>query len=152
MLIRHYHEQDWPRLCVIHDLARMDELRSAGLTAAFLPLEDVAESEGLFDYTVLVTEDAGVVQGFVAFSDDELSWLYVDPACRRRGIGAALVDAALASAPGPLSIEVLAGNAAAIAFYEAHGFGQARTVTGRMPGNESFEVTVHVLERTPVHP
>lgn len=146
MLIRPYREQDWRRLCVIHDHARRDELRDAGLANAFLPLEVAAEREDLFAYTVLVAEDAGVVQGFVAFSDDELSWLYVDPACYRRGIGAALVDAALAH--GPLSIEVLAGNNAALAFYEVRGFRQVRMVEGRMPGNESFAVRVHVLEWT----
>ena len=113
-----------------------------------MPLDVAAGSEGLFDYTILAAEDAGMARGFVAFSGDELSWLYVDPACWRRGFGGALVDAALAAAPGPLTVEALVGNVAALAFYEARGFRQIRTLSGRMPGNESFEVTVHVLERT----
>ncbi|MGH8053543.1 MAG: GNAT family N-acetyltransferase [Stenotrophomonas sp.] len=150
MQIRAYRPEDWPRLCLIHDQARMDELCDAGLADAFLPLQVAAEREGLFDYTVLVAEDADEVLGFVAFSDDELCWLYVDPACYRRGVGAALVNAAVASAAGALTIEVLEGNATALAFYQACGFHAVRTAQGWMPGNESFAVTVQVLEQTPL--
>jgi len=148
MQIRAYRPEDWPRLCLIHDQARMDELRDAGLVDAFLPLHIAAEREGLFDYTVLVAEDAGSVLGFVAFSNDELCWLYVDPACYRRGVGGALVKTAVALSPGALTIEVLEGNVAALAFYEACGFGSVRTAQGWMPGNEPFAVTVQILEQT----
>ena len=149
MQIRAYRPEDWPRLCLIHDQTRKDELRDAGLAEAFLPLHVAAEREGLSDYTVLVAEDADTVLGFVAFSDDELCWLYVDPAYYRRGVGAALVKAAVASAPGALTMEVLEGNAAALSFYQACGFHPVRTAQGWMPGNESFAVTVQVLEHMP---
>ena len=80
MPIRPYEPSDWPRLCAIHDPARLDELQQAGLADAFLPLEVAAEREGLFDYDVLVAELDGVVCGFAAASDDELAWLSVEPA------------------------------------------------------------------------
>ena len=64
----------------------------------------------------------------------------------RRGVGRALVEHALAEMGRPVSIEVLAGNAPALALYEGCGFRRTETLTGKMPGNEDFSVTVHVLE------
>ena len=145
MNIRPYQNADWPRLCAIHDLARMDELREAGLQDAFIPLEIAAEKEGLFDYDILVAERNGTVLGFVAFSEDELAWLYVDPGSYRSGVGKLLTKATLLERPNGLSIEVLSGNEAALAFYKSVGFVESGITNGRMPGNEKFHVTVHCL-------
>lgn len=144
--IRPYRDSDWPRLCAIHDAARKNELALAGLSDAFLPLEVAAQREGLFGYTLRVAELDGQPAGFAAFTDDELAWLYVDPALSRRGVGRALVEHVLAEMGRPVSIEVLAGNAPALALYEGCGFRRTETLTGKMPGNEDFSVTVHILE------
>lgn len=144
--IRPYRDSDWPRLCAIHDAARKNELALAGLSAAFLPLEVAAQREGLFDYTLRVAELDGQLSGFAAFTEDELAWLYVDPALARRGVGRALVEHALGEMGRPVSIEVLSGNAPALALYESCGFHRKEIVSGKMPGNEAFPVTVHVLE------
>ena len=147
--IRPYRDSDWPRLCAIHDAARKNELALAGLSDAFLPLEVAAQREGLFDYALRVAELDGQPAGFAAFTDDELAWLYVDPALSRRGVGRALVEHVLAQIGRPVSIEVLAGNTPALALYESCGFHPTQTLSGRMPGNEAFAVTVHVLELGP---
>lgn len=144
--IRPYRNADYPRLCAIHDAARRNELALAGLSDAFLPLEVAAGREGLFDYTLRLAELDGQTAGFAAFTEDELAWLYVDPALARRGVGRALVEYALSEMGRPVSIEVLAGNAPALALYEGCGFRRTETLTGKMPGNEDFSVTVHVLE------
>lgn len=144
--IRPYRNADYPRLCAIHDAARRNELALAGLSDAFLPLEVAAGREGLFDYTLRLAELDGQTAGFAAFTEDELAWLYVDPALARRGVGRALVEHALSEMGRPVSIEVLAGNAPALALYEGCGFRRTETLTGKMPGNEDFSVTVHVLE------
>lgn len=145
MIIRSYSTKDWARLCLIHDAARRDELAAAGLADAFLPLASTADNEGLHEYTILVAELDGEVKGFVAFSDTELSWLYVEPAASRRGIGSALIRAALQAAGGPLTAEVLDGNKAALAVYRKAGFVEVGRDSGRMPGNEAFVVTVTEL-------
>ena len=144
--IRPYRNADYPRLCAIHDAARRNELALAGLSDAFLPLEVAAGREGLFDYTLRLAELDGQTAGFAAFTEDELAWLYVDPALARRGVGRALVEYALSEMGRPVSIEVLAGNAPALALYEGCGFRRTETLTGKMPGNEDFSVTVHILE------
>lgn len=148
MNLRPYRAADWQRLCAIHDRARLDELRAGGLTDAFLTLEQAAENEGLFDGEVIVAEDGGQLLGFVAFSDDELTWLYVDPAAYRRGIGRTLLRHALAARGGELTAEVLVGNEPALQLYLAEGFKMIKRVDGRLTGNEKFAASGYVLQRT----
>jgi ribosomal protein S18 acetylase RimI-like enzyme len=143
--IRRYTNDDWVRICEIHDAARRDELSSAGLADAFLTMEETAENEGFHDYDVLVAEVDGVVQGFAALSDVELAWLYVDPCCYRMGLGSSLVKAALLTAGVPLSVEVLDGNERALGLYKKAGFAVVGHNNGRMPGNERFAVSVTEL-------
>ena len=143
--IRGYETRDWERIQAIHDEARRRELALAGLEAAFLPLAVAAEREGLFDYQLAVAELDGAVAGFVAYTEEELAWLYVDPAMGRRGVGRALARHALERADRPMSVEVLQGNEPALALYRSLGFRDVETVTGHMPGNEAFSVTVHCL-------
>lgn len=145
MNIRPYVPEDWHRVCQIHDAARRDELAAAGLDAAYLTLEQTAENEGFHDYSIRVAVDGSGVVGFVAFTDEELAWLYVDPAAYGQGVGSALIQAVLAETAAPLSAEVLDGNAAAIAVYRKAGFEIVGQEHGRMPGNERFQVSVTVL-------
>lgn len=145
MMIRPYTANDWGRVCEIHDAARRDELAAAGLGAAFLTLAETAENEGFDAYEIRVAERDAKVLGFVAFSGDELAWLYVDPVFHGAGIGSALIQAALRETAAPLSAEVLEGNAAALAVYSKSGFVEVGRAQGRMPGNESFAVSVRVL-------
>lgn len=149
LTIRPYALADWPRLCVIHDAARLDELRPTVGVAAFLPLEQAAENEGLFDGRVDVAEVGGIVEGFIAYTDDELTWIYVNPPLYRRGVGRALVRHALATAGPVVRLEVLEGNEAALRFYLAEGFKVVRRSEGRLAGNETFAAVGLVMEYDP---
>lgn len=115
---------------------------------AFLTLEQTYEAEELFADEVWVAEYDGVVAGFIAASFDdgvsEITWLYVDPTLRRRGIARALVEHVLSRTGERSELEVLEGNDAR-AFYERLGFGWRSTSTGRLAGNEDFRATGHVL-------
>lgn len=145
ILIRPYEERDFDRLEKIHDPARKNELLLAGLSDAFIPLAIAADREGLFGYQVYVAEYKGQVSGFIAFEEDEIAWLYVDINCARRGIGSALMEFAMQRVNDNVSIEVLSGNTPAIALYSSFGFEIKETLSGHMPGNEEFEVCVHVM-------
>ena len=145
--IRPYCEADWPTLVSIHDPARKNELEQAGLSDAFLPLEIAAEREGLFDYTVVVAEAEGKVRGFAAYTPDELAWLYVSVDYSHRGIGRALTKYVIENThERPLCLEALLGNRPAFELYKSVGFELKEIVSGRMPGNESFTVTVWCME------
>lgn len=145
--IRPYEEKDFEHLAAIHDPARKNELALASLSNAFLPFKVAAEREGLFDYTVYVAEHNQMIVGFVAFSKEEVAWLYVDVNFSRKGVGKCLMDFALRQLGDDVSIEVLAGNEPALGLYRSFGFKIKETVHGKMPGNERFPVTVHVMRR-----
>lgn len=148
LAIRPYRPEDFPGIGRVHDRARRVELRYAGLEDAFLPLRIAAEREDLFAYPGLfVAELGGEIAGFAACTQEELAWLYVDPAHFRKGVGRALAEHALQRFPGIRHVEVLSGNAPAKALYARLGFVTAATERGRMPGNEAFSVQVDCMER-----
>jgi ribosomal protein S18 acetylase RimI-like enzyme len=147
MHIREYRGSDWPRLCEIHDAARRDELGASGLMAAYLGLAQTADNEGLFDAHVVVAELDGRVQGFAAYSEQELTWLYCDPAAYRRGVGRALLRHVIAASAGELYTEVLVGNEAALALYRSEGFEVLRTTQGKLAGNEAYAASGYYLRR-----
>ncbi len=148
LAIRDYTPADWAAIEAIHDRARLQELQLAGLEEAFLPLRIAAEREALFDYPgIYVAELDGVVAGFAACTDEELAWLYVDPAKMRQGIGRALSAHALQQFPGICYIEALKGNEPARRLYEQLGFTMTGIESGQMPGNEDYTVEAYVLER-----
>jgi ribosomal protein S18 acetylase RimI-like enzyme len=142
--IRPYESRDWDAICRIHDAARVEELRTTVGLDAFLELASTYEAEGLFDGEVWVAELDGTVAGFVAGTTAEITWMYVDPALQRQGVGRALVAHVLARATGPVRLEVLDGNPAR-AFYERLGFVVETTTTGRLAGNEAFAATGHTM-------
>jgi GNAT superfamily N-acetyltransferase len=149
MHIRPYAPTDWPRLCEIHDQARLIELRGAGLLEAFLTLEQTAENEGLFAADLIVAEAEGQVLGFAAFDDGELTWLYVDPAQQRKGVGRALIRRVIQACPGQVETEVLVGNDGALALYLSEGFVVLHRTDGKLVGNESFAASGYALRRVP---
>ena len=145
MNIRTYLSSDWPRLCTIHDAARVFELQAAGLPDAYLTLEQTGKNEGLFDGDIVVAELDGQVQGFAAWCEGELTWLYVDPASFKQGIGRQLLRHAIHIHNGKLDTEVLLGNEAALALYLSEGFRIAEHSQGKLAGNESFSASGYVL-------
>ena len=145
--IRPDQETDFERLAQIHDCARKNELALADLSAAFIPLSIAAVKEDLFSYDVYVAEYNDVVNGFIAFSKEEIAWLYVDINNTRKGIGKSLLSFALDKVKSNVSIEVLKGNLPAIFLYSSMGFKITETLSGKMPGNEHFLVTVHIMKR-----
>ncbi len=144
--IRPYRDDDWAAIARIHDAARLDELRDSAGVDAFLSLADTAGPEGLFDGGLWVGEHDGAVAGFVALDDDEVTWLYVDPAHYRHGHGRALLRHAVAAAGPRVETTVLAGNDGALALYRGAGFTIIETKTGRLAGNEAFAATGHIME------
>lgn len=144
-----YQSEYWAQMMEIHDAARLMELQQAGLIEAFIPLAEAAENENLFEYTLRIALLDGAVVGFVAYSEDELAWLYVNPKQMRKGIGRQLIQYVLDNnSHRPITVEVLMGNAPAIALYESMGFQTMEIASGFMTGNESFAVSAHIMQLT----
>ena len=146
--IRKYDERFWPDICMIHDAARKIELQYASLTDAFLPLEKIADAEGLFDYTHVDLALIGSrAVGFCAYSAEELAWLYIAPEHMHKGIGHKLVSHALDTEKWLYYVETLFGNEPARRLYESFGFWVKDILSGKMPGNEKFDVKVYSMYR-----
>jgi ribosomal protein S18 acetylase RimI-like enzyme len=145
--IRPYESDDWAAIAAIHDAARLVELRMTVGEEAFLSLADTAENEGLFSGELWVATDDDGVAGFVAVRDDEITWLYVDLARHRQGIGRALLTHGVRRCGPTARTETLVGNDPALALYLSEGFEIVETRSGRMTGNESFPATGHLLTR-----
>ena len=87
----------------------------------------------------------GIVQGFVAYSDAELTWLYVDPQSYKRGVGRALVRHAIADSTSAMELELLEGNTPALLLYLSEGFRVIKRIEGKLEGNEDFAAVGLVL-------
>lgn len=147
LVIRPYCLADWDALCDVHDASRLFELRASVGEAAFLTLAETGEAEGLFDGALDVLEVDGGIVGFVGYSHDELTWLYVHPDHFGKGYGRRLVRHAVDAAGPVFRTEVLEGNEAAAALYLAEGFAVVERKTGKLSGNEGFAATGLLLER-----
>jgi GNAT superfamily N-acetyltransferase len=97
-------------------------------TLDFLPMLHTLDEHRLHFARVLAEqevwlwEEDGRVLGFAAVSDaDELSYLYLEPDERRRGIGSALFDHVKTRRPDGFWFWVFQQNEPARRFYERHG-------------------------------
>jgi ribosomal-protein-alanine N-acetyltransferase len=111
------------------DLEEVLAIQAASPEASAWPPADYLAG----DLTVAVQD--GRVCGFLAarqVADEEFEILNVavDPGCRRRGIGMALVDAYLATHFGAVYLEVRESNLEARNLYKKKGFLEA----GKRPG------------------
>jgi GNAT superfamily N-acetyltransferase len=73
---------------------------------------------------ILVAEAEGVIVGFASLHEPGrfIHHLYVDPDRRGQGIGAALLERALAVTEGKASLKCQTRNVQALAFYRRHGW------------------------------
>jgi len=144
--IREYGQEDWEGICLVHDLARPRELEGSCDRRAFVPLAIDPSAQDIHDCRRWVAVDAGAsgqIVGFVGVQGDSLSWLYVDPAYYRQGIGRRLLRLGLAMA-GPNAWTVcLAGNEAALALYASEGLVETRRWEDE---NEGYACTCVRLE------
>lgn len=147
VLIRPYVLADWPRLCDIHDRARLDELRRSADPAAFRSLARTAHSQGLFDGRLDVGLLDGVVMGFVAYQRHALNWLYVHPDGYRRGVGRSLLRHALADCGPVVGTQALQGNEPALRLYRSEGFVEIERRPGRLADSDDYPATAVILRR-----
>lgn len=128
--IRAFVPDDWNELCGLYERAARCEMALSGTDPhAFRPLPE-EENLGKFQHlnTAMVACVDGRVVGFVAWRDrgewrdsGYLSWLYVDPAYHRRGIGDRLMAEAMAALGDQAWTLAKQGNAPALNLYQKHG-------------------------------
>ena len=132
--IREYvHQLDWDNICKIHDKARILELEESAPKEAFVSLQNCYKEEKLFDSIILVAEKDNELVGFIAFTNKEITWLYIDPKFFRKGYGKKLLSFALSKILRPVKVTVLINNIRAINLYKGLGFTIDRKQQGKIP-------------------
>jgi ribosomal protein S18 acetylase RimI-like enzyme len=135
--IRNYAPHDWDAICAIYDIAKPDELRGSGDLRAIRPLSEDAAMQALFrDSAVLVGEVHGGVVAFAGTRGNYVSWLFVHPDFRRRGVGSLLLREVMAPLCAAVDLNVAKNNQAARALYEKAGFKVAKEFVGEWNGYE----------------
>ena len=129
-VIRAFAPEDWAGLCELYARAARHELLLSGTDPrAFrsLPEEEDLETFQRLNTTKVACVEEQVV-GFVGWRErDEwresgyLSWLYVDPAYHRRGIGDRLLTVAMSALGGQAWTLTKQGNEPAVQLYRKHG-------------------------------
>src|SRR5262245_35808307 len=120
--IRGYAPSDWPAICRVHDLARVQELASGGVDVrAFRPMVEAAEGDEFFVSETLVAVVGGQVRGFVSWNGDYITWLYVEPDWQRRGMGRQLLKEAMQRIGPEAWTSMIGGNEPALALYREAG-------------------------------
>lgn len=118
-----------------HDfLSPQDRLAIDALVCGFLPQAQL--------WFAVDTNDRPLA--FMLFDDGHMEALFVDPACRGAGIGAALVRHGLAFHPG-LTTDVNEQNGQAVGFYERMGF--RRTGRSALDGQGRPYPLIHLQYR-----
>ena len=132
--IRPYSDGDWDAVCEVHDRARPVELESLGPPKGFAGMAEVAEADRFYEGRTFVATSGDSLVGFVTIENEELTWLYVEPSLRGRGIGRALVEHVLPMLGRDAFLLCAAGNLPARRFYEECGFVLAAEFPGSAEG------------------
>ena len=128
--VRAFTPADWGAICDVYEPAAKLELTLSGTDPrAFRPMPDDEDLDTFLRLnSALVACVDGQVVGFVAWRDrgewrdsGYLSWLYVDPAYHRRGIGEGLMRRAMEALGDQAWTLAKHGNDPAIGLYRRHG-------------------------------
>lgn len=138
MIIRDYAAGDWDAICRIFNLAKPDEMRGTCDLQAILPLSEDDKLLNLFRSSkIIVAELDEQIVGFAGFSGELISWLFVDPAFYRHGVGSKLLDTVLLNIGENAYLYVARYNEAAKILYSRRGFQIVKEYTGKYNGYEA---------------
>lgn len=130
IVIRPLTPDDWDKVCNVYESASLVELDESGMDRSlFKPMPEAESKETFFRInTARVACKRSKIVGFVAWRDrgewqgsGYLSWLYVDPACHRQGIGARLLSEAWPHLGAEAWTLAKPGNNPAISLYRKFG-------------------------------
>jgi ribosomal protein S18 acetylase RimI-like enzyme len=134
-MIRAYRKADWDQVSAIYDLSKPDEMRGIVDAQAITPLAQDSQMLRYFsDSEVWVYEENGSVIGFIGRKKDVVSWLFVHPDHRRKGIARSLLNELIRIHQGTLTLNLAKGNLSAMALYERCGFEVFEEFEGNMYG------------------
>jgi ribosomal protein S18 acetylase RimI-like enzyme len=109
--LRSYRSDDWTAVCEIYNLSKPEELLGVIDSRSILPLESDSDMQALFRGSqILVAEHLDRIAGFGGNRGSFITWLFVHPGFRRRGVATALVRDMLARLQQPITLNVMVRN------------------------------------------
>jgi ribosomal protein S18 acetylase RimI-like enzyme len=128
---RTYTDRYWPAVSRIYDLAKQDELSGIVPSEVILPLSDDPVMLGLFKRSEIIVDEANSkILGFGGFTDGKITWLFVHPDYRRKGVASMLLETLITRLSGNASLNVAKANIAAVSLYSKFGFFVEREFLG----------------------
>lgn len=118
IVIRRAIEVDWASIIALHRRAAVHERRLAGIASD----SDIAEAQHQFRGDLHVAFLGVRLAGFVSWANNEIAWLYVEPAFFRRGVGTKLLQHALDHCGFVAHIRVLLHNRPMLDLCASQGF------------------------------
>jgi len=144
--LRPYREDDWAAVRDIYDLSKPDELRGVIDASAIPALENDASMKQLFhESQIAVAEEDGTIAGFAGNRGSFITWLFVHPSFRRRGVGTALVKDLLRKLDQPVTLNVALTNGPALSLYQHMGFKVEREFVGDFNGRPCKVARLHYV-------
>ena len=147
MNIRSYKNDDWDLVKDIYNLSKPDEMRGSVDLKALIPLENDQSNIDLFNKSkILVMEEGNNILGFGGNKGNYISWLFVHPNHRRKGVAKTILDQVLNGLTGEIRLNVAKHNNAAINLYKQLGFQIERVFQGNYNGYESQAITLLLMK------
>jgi ribosomal protein S18 acetylase RimI-like enzyme len=141
--LRAFVPADWDGLCRVYDSATLQELALAGVDLnAVRPMVEEETYDSFFakERGIVACVDNQIV-GFAAWQDGGyLSWLYVDPAFQRKGIGTKLLSQAMKSLGPQAWTLTKKGNTPAVILYQKFGMQIVKERQGQAHGYPHIEL------------
>lgn len=143
MKIRPYTKKDWNSVKDIYNISKPDECRGSVDLRAIIPLEDDEKNLKLFSESdIFVMEEDDKVLGFAGNKGNYISWMFVDPAHRRKGIAEKLLNKVLKDLKGEIKLNVAKNNTAGKNLYKKFGFVIEKEFVGNFNGYKSQAMTL----------
>lgn len=143
MKIRQCEQRDWEAVKNIYNLSKPDEMRGSVDLCALIPLEEDESNLKLFKNSqIYVVEEDKRIFGFGGNKGNYISWLFVHPDHRRKGVGQMILNLILGELSGEIRLNVAKNNMAAQSLYEKNGFIIERVFTGNYHGFPSQAMTL----------
>ena len=142
MKIRTYKKSDFDIVSEIYSSSKLDELIYEKCDFKLIPLSNDKKRYGDFlSSNIYVVELNSQVVGFLGYRDNHISWLFVHPDYRGKGLGAAMIVFIKSKLKKYITLNVAASNYLVIDLYKKQGFVISDKLTSEYNG-----IPVNVIE------
>ncbi|XGK33670.1 GNAT family N-acetyltransferase [Lactobacillus acidophilus] len=128
MEIKLYEKQYFDQLCVVMDMARMQELKSENLEPVFVALREAPYLDYFLSCKIYVAIKKERLVGFIGFNPGKMDFIYIDPNEQNKGIATKLMEKVITELQRPIRLEVFTNNEQAKALYKKFGFQTIETI------------------------